>query len=442
MNSEWLLTCLQVVAATSLAVIAVGLLRKPLRRMAGAKIGYRCWLIVPLATFAALIPAPPTLPAVHHAVRSGLSVAPRVLMTTPAIDAPALHQSAVLLLWLAGAIATLGWLLHRQRSFVRSLGPLEAGPDGTFRSRRTPAPILLGVLRPRIIVPCDFESRYSDHQRQVMLMHEHAHKEQHDPLINAVAAGWMCVFWFNPLVHWALARLYIDQELACDASVLRSSGISRRTYAEVLLETQLATESIRHVPVSCAWQSHHPLKERFAMLKHPLPGTVRRIGGNLTILALALTGTYAVWAAQPDRPQVAGEGTPITVHMKWLINGVNVATPNGIEAFEIRTTTGHEFVKAVSLVPGEVHQAACTASLPADNKSSVTWDAVKASAKASGKSIDNLILLECRLSSNGKVFSKPAVAVSDGKTGIIETMDAASHAEFRLELTASSATKT
>jgi hypothetical protein len=59
-----------------------------------------------------------------------------------------------------------------------------------------------------------------------------------------------------------------------------------------------------------------------------------------------------------------------------------------------------------------------------------------------GKPTDHLILLECRLSSNGKTFSRASMAVSDGKTAVIDTIDKADHSQFVLELTARRRDKT
>lgn len=442
MSAEGLNVLFEITAASSLAVLVIGLMRKPVRRLAGARIAYGLWLLMPSAIVAALVPAPSsTLPAVLGSLHLQVSAAlPGAAATAAVVHAAPRYALTGMAVWIGGAMLAFGWLLHRQSSFVRSLQPLKAASDGTFRSAFAPAPMLVGLLQPRIVVPDDFERRYNRAQRELMLVHERTHLQQHDPVINALASAWLAVSWFNPLMHLALSWLRIDQELACDALVLALSGTPRRRYAEALLKTQLTAQSLRRLPAGCAWQSHHPLKERIAMLRYPLPGVCRRLGGNVTVLILTLSSGYAVWAGQPAAPLSDGGGTPIAVRMKWLINGVDVFIPSGAPVAEIKTTAGHEFVKAVSLAPGRVNETRCTVSLPKEGatSASATWDAVK----ASGQPTDQMILFQCQLISNGRVFAKPALLVSDGKTGTIEATDSDSHAVFRLELTASSSHKT
>ncbi len=91
-----------------------------------------------------------------------------------------------------------------------------------------------------------------------MLAHERAHLLRRDVFVNAVAAGWLCVFWFNPLMYWAIGRLRLDQELACDAVALARTGAARHCYADALLKTQLASESGWQMPIGCRWHSGHP----------------------------------------------------------------------------------------------------------------------------------------------------------------------------------------
>jgi beta-lactamase regulating signal transducer with metallopeptidase domain len=90
----------------------------------------------------------------------------------------------------------------------------------------------------------------------------------------------------------------VDQELACDATVIEARPALRRSYGEALLKTQL---SACVPPVGCTWPSRapHPLKERIAMLKSPPPTRRRRLVGAALLAGLALGGGYAAWAAQP-----------------------------------------------------------------------------------------------------------------------------------------------
>jgi hypothetical protein len=89
----------------------------------------------------------------------------------------------------------------------------------------------------------------------------------------------------------------VDQELACDASVIARYPKARAPYAKALLKTELAA---RPLPLGCYWPARavHPLTERMAMLRHdPLP-RARRLVGAACVGVLAAAAGAAAWAAR------------------------------------------------------------------------------------------------------------------------------------------------
>lgn len=244
---------LPVLARTALvsgaAIVLVLLLRRPLRSVFGAQVAYAAWGLVPSAMLAAWLPASPL------AARLGVAMSAEVLAAMPLMAGPANVGSSgnaapgLLLLWSIGVAAMLAALLRRQRRYVGSLGPLSPGDGEGFLSERPDCgPVLIGALRPRLVLPADFHTRYTRTERDLVLAHERVHLQRGDTLVNAGVALLRCLFWFNPLVHVAAARFRFDQELACDAAVLTSFPQARRAYADAMLKTQLADPGL---PVGC-----------------------------------------------------------------------------------------------------------------------------------------------------------------------------------------------
>jgi TonB family protein len=139
----------------------------------------------------------------------------------------------------------------------------------------------------------------------LMVAHERMHIVRGDLHANALTAALRCVFWFNPLLHLAARHFRHDQELACDLRVIARHPHARRAYGEAMLKTQLA---LHPLPLGCYWGSH-PLKERIAMLKQPVPSLTRWIGGAALVAVLALGVGFAAWSAQPART-VASHDVP------------------------------------------------------------------------------------------------------------------------------------
>jgi bla regulator protein blaR1 len=287
---------------TTLVVSFVALARAAFRGALGARAVYWLWLAVPASTLAL------ALPRVVQPNGEAAMLAPEVFAWVWArVDAlfAAIHVSDRLgalacALWAAGACATLAVMILRQRSFARSLGTLVALPDGTWRSRAVAGPMLVGALRPRVLVPLDFEQRYNSEEREFVLAHERAHMHRRDTLVNAFGAAWLCVFWFNPVMFWAMRLLRFDQDLACDAAVLAAAGKGRRgRYAEALLKAQLAGEAGLPLPLACQWHSVHPLRRRIAELRRPAVGRMRHGIGILCVATLVVSVSLTARAVQP-----------------------------------------------------------------------------------------------------------------------------------------------
>lgn len=282
--------------AAGAAVLMVLPLRWPVRRVFGAGAAYALWWCVPAAMLAVLLPARRIVAA---AVRPELAV-PIHDAAFPAGSAGIAGAWGLLALWLSGALLAAVALARRQRRFVRGLGALHAWEGSrVFRAERGDGlPALVGLLRPRIVVPHDFAERYTADERRLVLAHEWAHLRRGDGWANAAASLLLCVHWFNPLLHLAMRRFRLDQELACDALVVASHPTARKAYGSALLKTQVAGPL---APVACQWAPRHPLKERIAMLKRKTPSRANRMSARALVLGLWVASGYAAWAQQPAR---------------------------------------------------------------------------------------------------------------------------------------------
>ena len=300
------------------AATALVLLVRPLwRRVFGPAGVLWPWLLVPALVVAVSVPrparvieaaavdrSPPTRLESRAAPSTVASDASRSPIATGPSEVAALRDRlrpqavALVAAWLGGAVVLALGLARRQRRFMRALGPLRPRGDGSFAcSAIGVGPVLVGVLRPRIVVPADFELRFDPSQRALVLEHERVHLRRGDLQTNLLAAGLRCLFWFDPLVHLAAARLRVDQELACDAAVLRRHPSAGRAYATALLNSQLAAPGL---PVGCGWQSGHPLKWRITMLRQPVTGFARLLAGAGLALGASSVAAVTAWASQPQ----------------------------------------------------------------------------------------------------------------------------------------------
>jgi TonB family protein len=355
MASELLQELLQAALASSAAIVALQVLRRPLRARYGARIAYLAWLLVPLAMLAVWLPAPvaPRAPSAGSGLDT-LGLAAWSGGVDPAV--PVRWNGLLLAAWAAGGIAMLAWFALRQRGFTRQLARRAGRGFDTVEGQ---GPAVVGWWRARIVLPEDFRERYTRGERRLVLAHEIAHLRAGDIHAQALATALRCLFWFNPLVHYAASLFRFDQELACDATVLERFPHGRGRYGSAMLKTQLAGFGL---PVGCHWQSSHPLKERIKMLKRPLPARTRKLSGSLAIALLMVAASYAAWAAQPATPAAARAPVPYLTHLDVVDRMDPPVYPADAEA---KGVTGSVVLELLVGVDGNVKEAKVVKSQPA-----------------------------------------------------------------------------
>lgn len=308
-----LLASLVLATLSCTAAIALILcIRRATTRQFGAEVTYILWALVPLATLATLLPARSVVRIVQAIPPSAVVAASTVGELGASVPSMPRFDGGTGVsawwwcgLWIAGMAASLLLFLLQQRRFVQRLGRIDRIPGDLHRAQSTQGcPALVGVWRPRIVVPADFETRYNGAERELILAHERHHLARGDALVNALATVLRSVFWFNPLVHFATARFMADQELACDAAVMAHFPAASRSYANAMLKAQSGDH---HAALACQWTPRNLLVERIARLASPAIDRSRRWLGNAAAVALIVAGSVAAWASQPVQTEVRYE---------------------------------------------------------------------------------------------------------------------------------------
>jgi len=295
MANDLMVSLLEATAASTLAILLVMALRIPLRRHFGATAAHALWVCVPLACLAVLLPARQA--ETHWALPQVTVLQPTPAAIVEANVSWSVLPAWLLALWSAGVLFMVARLAMQQRRFTRAVGPVTEAAPGVMRaSASVGLPAACGVLRPRILLPADFDHRYTEAERALVLCHERLHIRRGDLFGNLLAALLRSLFWFNPLMHLASRLHRLDQEFACDAAVIARHPGERRRYGEAMLKAHLAGIPL---PVGCHWTYHHPLKERIAMLKHPLRSRTRRFAAAALVMLMVAGTGIAAWAAQP-----------------------------------------------------------------------------------------------------------------------------------------------
>lgn len=215
-------------------------------------------------------------------------------------------------LWLAGAAGVLVVQLARYAAFRRHTrrwsvpaGEYEGIPVETCPLLS--APVLVGLIRPRILLP----EGLTGEKRAYALAHEAAHAKRRDLWYKALLL-WVCALhWFNPLV-WALRRAAErDVEICCDAAALAGKDEGwRRGYGAALLSFVSARPA---APLTSQFAGGvRGLKERFRALVSAAPARRGRLALALVLCAALLGGSLVACRTQeaPEEP-TPPTGTPM-----------------------------------------------------------------------------------------------------------------------------------
>ena len=98
---------------------------------------------------------------------------------------------------------------------------------------RVTGPLLIGVIRPLILLPPAVLTGWTPDQIEMALLHELAHIRRHDNLINLIQRVIEALFFFHPAVWWVSGWVRLEREHCCDQLVVTHTGRAR-PYAEML----------------------------------------------------------------------------------------------------------------------------------------------------------------------------------------------------------------
>ena len=272
--------------SVSLLILAVLFIRRPVAKYFGAHAAYALWALPLIRLFMPQMTVPflrkPS--AELYRRRETISeVAPVVTAPSapttefdyiatvatefePIFNSSGLGLAQILtLIWLSVAVLWLGFQLYKQARFTKSMVNeskvpskslikaidkatasvnLKSGPIVKLNARIS-GPMVSGVLNPFILLPSDFETRFTPEQQHFALVHEMSHIKRRDLWAAMASLAFRALFWPNPLVHYAAHKLRSDQESSCDASVLKLTGgdLVTHSYAQTLV---YAAKAMKH----------------------------------------------------------------------------------------------------------------------------------------------------------------------------------------------------
>ena len=82
------------------------------------------------------------------------------------------------------------------------------------------SPGVFEIFKPKIIISPEIIKKLSHEELRYIFLHELSHLKRRDLLINGIMLLVQVIYWFNPLIWYALSHMKQDCEMACDALAL------------------------------------------------------------------------------------------------------------------------------------------------------------------------------------------------------------------------------
>ncbi len=267
----------------------------------GARTLYALWLSVPLLLLASLLSSLLTWSATHSEM---------LIVKVTASQLQQLQHQLLQLDWLSGIWAggvgliisfvfAMQWSLQR---LLRKAQPVSVSVGGhhlraglCYQSEKLTGPHISGFWRAQILLPRDFFHRFSPQQQKMILRHELAHWQRGDLHWNYVALMLLALCWFNPLLWLAYRRYRQDQELSCDALVLKDASHQDRIAYGYALISNLQQAANGWQPLTYHYGDKHMIKQRLIQLQKN-----QGCSKTAVLLSLAVIVAGGLWLAQPS----------------------------------------------------------------------------------------------------------------------------------------------
>lgn len=134
-----------------------------------------------------------------------------------------------------------------------------------FESYQTVSPIVIGNLKPFILLPVGLTSGLTIDELEAILAHELAHIKRYDFLVNIIQTIIEIIFFFNPLIRWISSQARQEREHCCD-----DFSVSITSNKILLVNALAQVETFR---------INQPLTLAFGNKKKTLLNRIKRIMG-------------------------------------------------------------------------------------------------------------------------------------------------------------------
>ena len=186
----------------------------------------------------------------------------------------------------------------------------------------------------RLFLPTDM-GRWSTACQNAVLLHELVHLKRRDPVWFLVGQLARAVNWFNPLAWYAVQRLRIECEQACDDHVLRL-GVNANEYAGHPLELSTSVRADTGTgSLALAMASKSNVENRIVSILDERMNrcgvTLQRAVGVLVVVSLGVAALATLAATATEKDTINDKDEEVQVKYPYCVVKVDDLEPRSLE---------------------------------------------------------------------------------------------------------------
>lgn len=107
-----------------------------------------------------------------------------------------------------------------------------------LESTAVDVPMVIGWVRPAVVVPVGLLTGFSPAQLEMVIAHELSHIRRYDTLVNFAQTIVETLLFYHPAIWWISTRVREEREHCCDDLALAATGSDRSAYGSMLLQLE------------------------------------------------------------------------------------------------------------------------------------------------------------------------------------------------------------
>ncbi len=193
---------------------------------------------------------------------------------------------------------------------------MQIGPMVRVReSARVAMPMVVGVLKPVLLLPVGFVTQLSVRELEAVLAHELAHVKRHDYAVNLLQSVIEVLYFFHPALWWLSARVREEREHCCDDLAVQAIGGNGQILARALArieELRLSGQTAPALAMAFAGRRQqllHRVRRVLGVPTRPFVSNASLAGLTLATLLLVSVSVYAVQQQPTPKPKPKPKST-------------------------------------------------------------------------------------------------------------------------------------